>query len=148
MAARGLVPTTARRWSGESAAKWDGTSDFVAGTDHHRPTSPPWCHQNQHQPQPLRVPGLHTVRESVTSAYSGYWDDDAGGKIAYDRHGRIRDVQFQGGAMVGLASEWEGSDFDGDVGRRRAGTGNGHRTGSEIDSDIKGDQRDEPGTWI
>ena len=133
---------------GESAAEWDGGSDSVAGTDHHRPTSPPQHHQNQHQTQPLRVQGLQTVCQSVTSAYSRYWDADAGGKIAYDRHGRIRDVQFQGGARVGLASEWEGSEFDGDVGRRRAGTTNGHGTESKVDLDNKGYQRDEPGTWI
>ena len=59
----------------------------------------------------------------MTSAYSGYWEDEAGGKIKYDRNGRIRDVEFQGGGRVVLGSEAGGSRIGNEVG----GQGEGER---------------------
>jgi hypothetical protein len=65
----------------------------------------------------------------VTSAYSGYWEDEAGGKIKYGRDGKIRDVVFQGGGRVLLGSEAGGSRV-GQVEREREGKDEGGSGGT------------------
>ena len=75
----------------------------------------------------------------MTSAYSGYWEDEAGGKIKYDRNWRIRDVEFQGGGRVVLGSEAGGSRIGNEVG----GQGEGERDkGKQQRGGIDG------GNWI
>ena len=82
----------------------------------------------------------------MTSAYSGYWEDEAGGKIKYDRNGRIRDVEFQGGGRVVLGSEAGGSRIG-----NEAGDGGGQGKGGS-GGDFKQEQHQrggiDGGNWI
>jgi hypothetical protein len=152
----------AERGLGPGAAERRGSVESWEGTDHRRsqsvsPVAPlisPSQPRSQNQPQQPRVPGFNTARQSVTSAYSGFWEDDAGGQIEYDRHGRIRDVNFGDGARVGVASSiGEPSEFnDGERGRGRSRhrDGRGTRRGndSDVDLDNKGYQRDGRRNWV
>lgn len=75
----------------------------------------------------------------MMSAYSGYWEDGAGGKIEYDHHGRIKNVEFQDRTVVPLVSEGS-SEVDLERGRSR--------NRSQVDLNHKGYQRNERGMWI